>query len=96
MATHEDLLRREIVNRMDNGNKLTVEAGVRYGNHFDEKIFPYQTKIETDQKCVKPTISIYGSDSTGMAAKLGEIYDEIVKEFQEKRHVPVAPLTSTE
>ena len=84
MATYEDLARKALL------EKVTLSSEIQAGNQ--ERVFPYQTKLEFDQKCAKPTISIFGSDPKGMARELWSIYDQIVEEGK-KRGKPVAPLT---
>lgn len=72
--------------------EIVSEPMARYGNQ-EEKVFPYQTKVEYDQKCVKPTFSVFGSDYTKMIEQIGDMHDKMVAMYKTKG-VPVAPLIS--
>jgi len=68
-----------------------AKAGEELQRLIVEQRYAYQFKVETDQKCIKPTITVNGNDGDDSRKEMVRQLIETCKELQEAGFV-VAPL----
>jgi predicted metal-binding protein len=75
-----------------------AKAGEELERLIVEQRYAYQFKVETDQKCVKPIITVNGNDADDSRKEMVRQLIEIRKELQEAEFVvePLAGCTKEE